>query len=36
MDAFFDTCERDFIRRSTNPLYKGSLICEDDFTISFL
>ncbi len=35
MDAFFNRDREAALRRSSSPLYKGSLICDDDLTISF-
>lgn len=36
MDAYFETNEEEFVKRTTSPLYKGSIVCREDFTISFL
>jgi len=35
MTCFFDTTREDAIRRASTPLFKGSMICESDLTISF-
>lgn len=35
-DARFNHGREDFLKRSSSPLYKGSIICGEDFTISFL
>ncbi len=36
MDAFFNFSGDSFLRRATSPLYRGSMILEEDLSVSFL
>ena len=36
MDAYFNRDRESALRRTSSPLFKGSLVCDEDLTISFL